>query len=286
MEEKKQKKSGIVTLIGRSNVGKSTLLNALVGFKVSAVSPKAQTTRWAAKGVYNDERGQIVFVDTPGLFLQVPNSLTKAVNQEVRDSIRGIDLLLYIVDPKREIGAEEKRLLSMIRSIDKKILVINKIDTPHPKYLAEYEDLVSDFDDAIKVSAKIGTHLKGLINLVFDRLKVGELLYDPNDSHDQNFNNWVAEVVREKVFHHVHQEVPYSVHVEVEEVNKRKDNTLYIKVKVFTNDERYKPMLIGAKGSKLKQIGTASRIELELILQQKIYLDLEVEVDKHWLERV
>jgi len=183
----KKKKSGIVTLVGRSNVGKSTLLNALVGFKVSAVSPKAQTTRWRAQGVLNEERGQAVFVDTPGLFLNVSNRLTRAINKEVKDGLKGVDLLLYVVDPSREIGQEEQRLLSMIKNIDHKILVINKIDLPKPQYLVDYEELSRDFEETISVSAKTAQHLKGLVNLIFERLLEGEPLYDEGAVHDQSF---------------------------------------------------------------------------------------------------
>lgn len=289
MSEKSKKKSGIVTLVGRSNVGKSTLLNALVGFKIAAVSPKAQTTRWAMHGVYEDERGQVVFVDTPGLFIKKPDKLTRLVNKQVEENLDDIDLVLYVVDPTRELGQEEERLLALVRNIENKILVINKIDKPQPKHLVYYEDLSDEFKETIKISAKSGKHIEGLRNLIFEQLPEGEPMYPPQANRipgTSEFKYWVAEIIREKLYHHVHQEIPYSVHVVIEGVEKNEEkNMLLIEAHILTNDAKYKPMLIGKGGQMLKTIGTAARKELELILRQKIFLQLEVEVDTHWLER-
>lgn len=286
-EEVSEKKSGIVTLVGRSNVGKSTLLNALVGFKMAPVSPKAQTTRFAVKGILDDERGQVVFVDTPGLFLSVPDRLTRVVNKQVKENIKGIDLLLYVVDPTREIGQEEKRLLSMVRNIENKILVINKIDIPNPKYLYDYENLKDDFLEMVKISARDGKHLKTLLDIVFKHLPYGDPIYSKEErlANEKTLKDWMAEIIREKVFLYVHQEIPYSVHTFVESVENKGD-MLVVKAKIVTDEDRYKPMLIGKSAQKLKQIGTAARKEFELILQKKVFLDLEVEVDKNWIDRV
>ena len=286
-EEVSEKKSGIVTLVGRSNVGKSTLLNALVGFKMAPVSPKAQTTRFAVKGILDDERGQVVFVDTPGLFLSVPDRLTRVVNKQVKENIKGIDLLLYVVDPTREIGQEEKRLLSMVRNIENKILVINKIDIPDPKYLYDYENLKDDFLEMVKISARDGKHLKTLLDIVFKHLPYGDPIYSKEErlANEKTLKDWMAEIIREKVFLYVHQEIPYSVHTFVESVENKGD-MLVVKAKIVTDEDRYKPMLIGKSAQKLKQIGTAARKEFELILQKKVFLDLEVEVDKNWIDRV
>ncbi len=286
-EEVIEKKSGIVSLIGRSNVGKSTLLNALVGFKMAPVSPKAQTTRLPARGIYDDENGQIVFVDTPGFFLSIPDRLTRIINKQVRENIKGIDLLLYVVDPTREIGQEEKRLLSMVRDIENKILVINKIDIENPKYIYDYENLKDDFLDLVKVSARDGKHLKQLISVVYEHLPYGDPIYTKEErlANERTLKDWVAEIIREKVFLYVHQEIPYAVSTYVETIE-NKNNMLVIKAYIVTDDDRYKPMLIGKGAKKLKQIGVSARRELELILQKKIFLDLEVEVDKNWIDRL
>ncbi len=289
-QETQPKKSGVVTLVGRSNVGKSTLLNALIGFKMAPVSPRAQTTRWALRGILDDERGQAVFVDTPGLFIDTPDALTRAVNKQVEQNITGIDLLLYVTDPTREIGQEERRLLSMIRNIEKKILVINKTDITRPKFLFDYEQLGKDekFLHTIRVSAKTGAHLKSLLQAVFDELPEGEPFYkqEERDPTTTAFKQWVSEVIREKVFHHVHQEIPYSTHVVVDKTVKRDDGILEIRARLLTDTERYRPMIIGKGGQKIREIGMGARKELELILRQKIFLKLEVETDPHWLESV
>jgi GTPase len=280
------KKSGLVTLIGRSNVGKSTLLNALVGFKVSATSPRAQTTRFATKGILNEGRGQIVFVDTPGLFLQVPNQLTRLINRQVKDSVKDINLILYVVDPTREIGQEEERLLALVRPIKNKILVINKIDLQKPKYIYDYESLDKDFLTTVKISAKNAKHLPSLIAEIFTHLSIGDPIYATKQTHDISLKQWVAEIIREKVFYYLHQEVPYSVTVEVDSLDRRPDDMLEIKARIITNQDRYRPILIGRGGAKLKEIGTAARKELELVLQKKIYLNLQVETDPHWLDKI
>lgn len=283
------KKSGFVTLVGRSNVGKSTLLNALVGFKMAPVSPRAQTTRLALKGILNHERGQAVFVDTPGLFLEQSSRLTSVINKQVSASLEGVDVVLYVVDPNREIGTEEKRLLSMVRNIPNKILVINKMDTPKPAYLYDYEHLGEEsFDGIIKISAKTGAHIKSLIEDIFNLLPESDPMYAEEEqlAHQQSFKTWVAEMIRERIFHHLHKEVPYSTHVAVESVDKNDKGMLVIEATIYTDADRYRPMIIGKKGHMLKQIGMEARKELELLLQKKIFLQLQVETDPHWVEQL
>jgi len=280
-------KSGIVTLVGRSNVGKSTLMNALVGFKVAPVSPKAQTTRWPVNGLYEDERGQIVLVDTPGLFIKSPDKLTRVINRKLMESLKGIDLIVYVVDPSREIGQEERRLMGMVKDIKNKILVINKIDLNKPKYLADYELLADDFNEMIRVSAKKGAHLKGLINLIFEYLPQGEVLYGDEDkeSYSQSKEMWLSEMIREKVFHHLQQEVPYSVQVEVEHIEENED-FLNIEALIITSNERYKPMIIGKGARKLKEITQNIRKELSILVGRKVNLKLLVKVDRRWIDRL
>ena len=233
-------KSGIVTLIGRSNVGKSTLLNALVGFKIAPVSPKAQMTRMPTKGILTEERGQVVFVDTPGLFMKKPDQLTRELNKHVGESMRDVDALLYVVDPTREIGSEERRLLSMVRPLKNKILVINKMDIPRPNFLVDYEILgEEEFEHVVKVSAKSHTHLKTLTQMIFDLLPEGEPLYpEGEDSTEQidleSMKTWVAEMIREKIFNILHKEVPYAMHVEVEHIETRSDGLLEIHANILT----------------------------------------------------
>jgi GTPase len=307
-EEKKQLKSGIVTLVGRSNVGKSTLLNALVGFKVSITSPLPQTTRRAVQGVLSTAEGQAVFVDTPGLFGKVPDVLTRKINKAVEENLHGVDLILYVVDPKREIGHEERKILGLIKPMQqKKILVINKIDLGKLPFIHDYVYLLeeTEFDEHIKISAKTGAHLESLKELIFKHLPVGVELYpaaSPAATLDRK--TWLAEMIREKVFFHLHKELPYSINVEIETIEERDTNTprpsvtplergdlvgrnkiLYIKANLLTTDKKYRGMIVGKGGRMIKDIGTAARKELELVMQQKIFLDLEVVVDPHWPEK-
>lgn len=289
MDTTEVKKSGMVTLVGRSNVGKSTLLNALVGFKMAPVSSRAQTTRWALKGILNDERGQAVFIDTPGLFLDQATRLTSLINKQVSSNIEGVDVILYVVDPNREIGVEEKRLLSMVRNLPNKILVINKIDTDRPKYMYDYEHLgEEEFDAVVKISAKAGTHLKSLKTELFNLLPEGEGVYGDEEqlANQQSFKTWIAEMIREKLFNHLNKEVPYSTHVVVDSVDKNDKDMLMIHATIYTDSDRYRPMIIGKKGHMLKSVGTEARKELEVLLQKKMFLKLQVETDPHWVEHV
>ncbi|MDO8499440.1 MAG: GTPase Era [bacterium] len=287
-------KSGIITLVGRSNAGKSTLLNTLVGTKLAAVTHRPQTTRNIIHGVLNYPQGQAtpyggqaVFVDTPGVFKEktpISGTLTKRVHESIKD----IDIAMYVADPSREIGAEERAILSMVRRLPiPKILVINKSDLPKEEklYLEDYKNLAEDFDAVFELSAMLNRHVQPLRDKVFELLPEGELLYplDQKTNIDPKF--WTAEIIREKIFLALRKEVPYTTHVEVESIEDKPD--LYvIKAKVFTNNVRYKKMIIGANGRALKEIGIAARKELEAALNKKIFLELEVETDKRWMDRI
>jgi len=280
-------KSGFVVLIGRSNVGKSTLLNALVGTKIAITTPKPQTTRFPIRGIVTDSRGQAVFVDTPGVFAQKFNQLTSHLNNLVRASLEGIDLILYVVDPTRAIGKEEGIILRLLKLIKKpKILAINKIDEKEKPFLDEYTDLENQFDNHIQVSALRNKNLKELKTLVFDLLPEGELIYPAMQLTDLETRVWVEELIREKVFLAMHEEIPYTTAVRVEEMEKRKNKKdaeiIYIKASILTTNDRYKKMLIGAKARQIKEIGQAARHELEGALVKAVYLDLEVVVEPHW----
>ena len=281
-----EKKSGFAVMIGRSNVGKSTLLNALVGSKIAITTPKPQTTRFPIQGVVNRDQGQIVFVDTPGVFKKAKDKLTKKLLESVRQSLQEVDVILYVVDPTRAIGEEEKGAMKMIEDIDKpKILVINKIDLRDAQYLDYFRDLSDQFDETIEVSAKKGSHLGSLINLIFDYLLEGEILYPEGQLTNLANETWLAELVREKLFLRLRQEVPYSTHVEVEEVERRDNDILYIRATIYTTDDRYKSMIIGKQGRGIREIGQSTRKELEMVLDTKIFIDLTVEVDPQWVRK-
>lgn len=274
-------------MIGRSNVGKSTLLNALVGSKVAITTPKPQTTRRPVQGIVTEERGQIVFVDTPGVMQVARDALTKRLLQYVKESLRDVDVILYVVDPTRAIGNEEHQALKLIEHIvAPKFLVINKIDELVIPFLDTYRDLGSKFDAVFEVSALRGSNLKPLKDAIFDRLPEGEFFYPEHQFSNMPHEQWVAELIREKLFLRLRQEVPYAVHVEVETIEERPNDMTYIAATVYTNQDRYKNMIIGSGGHGIKEVGQSVRKELEGVTQRKIYLDLHVEFDPDWVRRM
>lgn len=280
-------RSGFVVLIGRSNVGKSTLLNALVGTKIAITTPKPQTTRMPIRGIVTEARGQAVFVDTPGIFAKKFNQLTARLNMIVRESLDDVDLILYVVDPTRAIGKEEETILRLIKQAKKpKILVINKIDEPDKYFLDEYTALQDQFDDLIQISALRSKNLKELKTKIFELLPEGEPTYPAGQLTDLETRAWVEELIREKIFLAMHEEIPYTVALRVEEMDKRKNKKgqeiIYIKASVLTTSDRYKKMLIGAGARQIREIGQAARRELEGAMNGSVFLDLEVVVESRW----
>ncbi len=281
-------KSGLVILVGRSNVGKSTLLNTLVGTKIAATSFRAQMTRHIIHGVMNHPDGQAVFVDTPGIFKDRKNALTAKLVNKVKNALEGIDLLVYVVDPTREIGDEERATLGMIRHLDiPKLLVINKTDLPKAerKYQSDYVALGSEFTAVYPLSALRASHIAPLKDKVIELLPEGGELYPKDQLTNVDKNFWIAEIIREKLFSVLDKEVPYSITVEVDNVEEKNDK-LVITARILTDADRYKRMIIGKRGAKIKEIGQMARKELEQATNANIYLDLEVEVDSHWVERL
>ena len=258
-------------MVGRSNVGKSTLLNALVGSKIAITSPKAQTTRIPIHGIVSRPEGQIVFVDTPGVFTHMHDSLSKRLTHSVSESLQDIDMVLYVVDPTREIGDEEKAVMRLLDHVTcPKILVINKIDIYRKPFYDFFMDLKDKFTDVIEISAKQGTHIQSLIEMIYKYLPESEEIFYP-EGQLTNISNerWLAELIREKLFLRLRQEVPYSVHVEVETVEER-DKVLYIKATIYTTDDRYQGMIIGKGGRGIREIGQSTRKELEAVMDRQI----------------
>lgn len=281
-------KSGFVVLVGRSNVGKSTLLNTLIGTKVAATSFRAQMTRHQIHGVMNTAEGQAVFVDTPGIFKDRKSLLSAKVTNTAKEATEGVDAIVYVVDPTREIGDEERAVYGMIRhSKTPKILVINKsdVDPKLRKYQSQYEAWGADFDSVFALSALENRHVQPLRDRVIELMPEGELMYPDYQLTNMNREFFVAELIREKIFSVLDKEVPYSITVVVDEIEEKED-ILVIKARVLTNASRFKKMIIGKGGRKIKEIGQMARKELEQATNTKIFLELEVEVDTHWVERL
>lgn len=275
-------------LAGRSNVGKSTLLNALVGSKVAIVTPKPQTTRLPIRGILHDPRGQIVFVDTPGVFLGKRDPLSQKLNKAVRQTLEGIDAIIYVVDPTRAPGAEEEHMQRLIKAAKKPTyLAINKADMAKQitRNLPAYRRLDVGQLGTLMVSAVKRTNLNRLVDALFEILPEGEKYYPDLQITDLGHQQWIEEVIREKVFLALEKELPYTVRVTVEDVKFRKTGGRFIEATVWTTNDRYKRMIIGAGAAMIKQIGMASRKELEAALNTAVHLELEVKVDAKWPER-
>jgi GTP-binding protein Era len=281
------RRSGVVVLIGRSNVGKSTLLNALVGTKIAITTPRPQTTRVPIQGVVTRGLSQIIFVDTPGVLVRTPDTVTRKMTQSINESLEGIDVILHVVDPTRRIGEEEDRAQRLTMSVPiPRILVINKIDVHDAPSRAEYRRLADRFDDMVEVSALRGTNVGAVIEKIIPLLPEGEFLYPEGQLTNVPNRLWLAELVREKLFLHLRQELPYAAGVEITSLEERENGVLFIAATIFTTSERYQRMIIGAGGRKLKEIGRDARTEMEVAMNRRIFLELVVSVDRHWMERI
>ena len=279
-------RSGVAVMVGRSNVGKSTLLNTIVGTKVAITTPKPQTTRMPIHGILTRDTAQIIFVDTPGALKKTRDILTRKMVEGIQDSLEGVDLVLYLIDPTRGIGEEEQHALRFIESIEKpKILVINKIDLRNLPYIGEYKALSDRFDDTVEVSALRGTNVGTLVKKIIRLLPEGEFLYPEQQLTNIPNRLWIAELIREKLFLHLRQELPYSTNAEVTALEERENGVLYIAASILTTNERYQRMIIGKKGQVVKEIGQTARRELEVAMNSRVFLDLDVRVDPHWMER-
>lgn len=280
-------KSGFVVLAGRSNVGKSSLLNSLVGTKVAIVTPKPQTTRRPVRGILHDPRGQIVFVDTPGIFLGKKDALSQKLNALVREQLEGIDLVVYVMDPTRHPGEEEENIQKLLRKLPVPIVaVINKSDLSNEEKPALEDMRAADVGQrlTLELSALNRKDLNRLVDAMFTLLPEGDQYYPDKQLTDVSHREWLAEIIREKCFLRLEQELPYSVMVEVTNVE-TEDNRRRIEAVIWTTDDRYKKMIIGTKGSMIKQIGMDARKEIEAATGNKIYLDLEVKTDPKWPQR-
>ncbi len=282
-------KAGFVTIIGRSNVGKSTLINNLVGTKVAITTPKPQTTRRPIHGVLTlPDVGQIVFVDTPGIMQKAKDTLTKKLLSWTKQSMEDVDAIIYVADATRSIGSEEKQVLQLMKEVTKpKLLFINKTDDRHSKeYVDTYRDLFEYFDAMIEGSAITGKNLDLIKDWSLEQLPEGDYLYPDFAVSNLTKEQQIAELIREKLFLRLREEVPYSTHVEVEKIETQDDGTIYIRAVIYTHSERYKGMIIGASGRGVKEIGSSTRNELEAISGQHVNLQLTVETDRDWTKRL
>jgi GTP-binding protein Era len=291
VEQKPGFKSGLAVLVGRTNVGKSTLLNALVGTKIAIVTPKPQTTRDTYHGVVHRPEGQVVFVDTPGLFKTQSSKLVQKLHHKVRDALEGIDVVVHVVDPTRAIGPEDQRVNGLVdHSILPKILVLNKLDRPDCHFRDSWLERGPKYAAVVELSALTGQNIDLLVNAILRHLPIGPPQYPEGQLTNVTNKFWISELIREKLYLQTNQEVPYTASVQVEHIEDRKDGRgkplVYIKAAILTTDERHQRMLIGQHGKKIKEIGSAARKELEVAMNKKVFLDLAVLIDEQWMDRL
>ncbi len=286
MEEKF--KSGFAAIIGRPNVGKSTLMNCLIGQKIAITSKKPQTTRNRIQTVYTDpDRGQIVFLDTPGRH-QAKNKLGEYMVTAAVNTLHDADVILWLVEPGSYIGAGEKKILQMLEGVSRPvILIINKIDTVEKLKILEYIDVYRkayDFDEIIPVSALRNLNMQDVLDTVFQYLPYGPMFYDEETVTDQPMRQIVAEIIREKALHALDEEVPHGIAVTVEIMKQRqgKKNLTDIEATIVCERESHKGIIIGKGGAMLKKIGSNARFEIERLIGGRANLKLWVKIRKDW----
>ncbi len=284
----KKTKSGFVAIIGFPNVGKSTLLNNLLGIKVSIISPKPQTTRFNIKGILTKNNYQIIFVDTPGIH-EAKSFFNQLMVKEALNALKEVDIILWVIDVTHRIPEEEK-ILEIIKEVNKPtILILNKIDLIKKSELLpiiDYFSKIYKFCAIIPVSALKNDGLDLVVNEIVKLLPDGPFYYEAERITDLPLNLLISEIIREKVFLLTYQEIPYSTAVKVEEIREEPEkNLLYIQATIFIERDSQKGIIIGKGGGMLKKIGTLARKELEYLLGKKIYLDLWVKTLKDWREK-
>ena len=286
-------KSGFVTLIGRPNVGKSTLMNNLIGQKIAITSSKPQTTRNRIQTVYTDDAGQIIFLDTPGIH-KAQNKLGEYMDSVAERTLSEVDVVLWLVEPTTFIGKGEHHIAKLLETTKTPvILVVNKIDTVDKGELLpvidKYKDIV-DFKACIPVSAVTGENKEDLLKTVFDLLPEGPMYYDEDVVTDQAERQITAELIREQTLRRLKDEVPHGVAVMIESMREEKDtsvrhshkNIMNIEATIFCERDSHKGIIIGKKGAMLKEIGTNARHQISDLLGMKVNLNLWVKVKKDW----
>ena len=284
MGQTSKHKSGFVALVGRPNVGKSTLMNRLIGQKVAITSAKPQTTRNKISGIYTEDDMQVVFVDTPGIF-KSHSDLDEYMDKASLSSLKDVDLVMFMVDAK-EAGKGEEYVAGLLKDLDIPVfLVINKIDQVHPNELLPIIDsyqAVGKFAEFLPISARQGNGVDDLLKTLKDYLPEGPQYYASDEVTDRPEYFVVAEMIREQILRLTDQEVPHSTAVWVDQMNQRINGKLQIDATIFVEKDGQKRIIIGQRGAMIKQIGMRSRKEIENLLGEKVNLKIWVKVRRNW----
>lgn len=280
-------KSGFVTLIGRPNVGKSTLMNHMIGQKIAITSKKPQTTRNRIQTVYTDpDKGQIVFVDTPGIH-KAKNKLGEYMVNVAENTMKDVDVILWLVEPTNYIGAGEQHIAEQLKKVNVPvILIINKIDMVKREEILSFIDTyrkIYDFAEIIPASALHGDNQDTILEMIFKYLPYGPMFYDEDTITDQPERQIVAELIREKALHALDEEIPHGIAVTIEKMKKRKGQKIIdIEATIICERDSHKGIIIGKQGAMLRKIGTNARFEIEKMLEMKVNLQIWVKVRKDW----
>lgn len=284
MTEKNKYKSGYIAVIGKPNVGKSTIINYLLQEKLNIVAPKPQTTRDNILGILSTDTYQIIFIDTPGIH-QPKTLLGKHMVKKAKESLQDTDLVLFILN-SFGLTPEDQLVAKVLKGFTNPvILLINKIDLVSKDHLLpnlEEAQHLHKFKELIPISAKKGINMDILRNKIIDFIPYGPQYYDPSQLSDRNERYFVTEIIREQTLKYLHKEVPHAIAVKLEEMKDRTAALSYIKATIYIERPSQKIIIVGKKGQQLKQIGKESRIKLEKFLGRKVYLDLWVKVLKNW----
>ncbi len=280
-------RAGFAALVGRPNVGKSTLLNALVGHRLSIVTPRPQTTRHRILGIYTDAQAQIAFVDTPGLHKEAGRALNKAMNRTAAAALEEADLVVFVVEAPRWYEEDELVLDRIVRSARPAVVAVNKIDLVHPRekllpYLAQLGTRY-DFRAIVPVSALKKDAIEALRSSIAAQLPHSPVLFPDGELTDRDVKFRISEMIREKLTLELNQEVPYGIAVEVERLAEE-DGQLAVDACIWVDREGQKPIVIGAKGERLKRVGRSARLTLNEILGQRLHLTLWVKVRENWAD--
>lgn len=279
-------RSGFVALVGRPNVGKSTLLNACMGQKIAIESPVAQTTRKRLRAVVNTEDAQLIIVDTPGLH-KPKDALGKELNRSALGELADVDVVALLIDATMPVGRGDAWVAKHVSACDAeyKILVITKLDLSNPTQVEEQLEAakhLGDFDDAIVVSAKEGFNVESFLRMIADHLPEGPKWFPDDMPYDATPEDLVAEFVREKAFLNLKQEIPHSVGVRCDSIEYAKDGHASVHATILVEREGQKGIVVGSKGSMIKRIGSEARKDIERLLNCKVYLELNVRVQPQW----
>lgn len=278
-------KSGFAALIGRPNVGKSTLMNHLIGQKIAITSDKPQTTRNRIQTVYTDERGQIVFLDTPGIH-KAKNKLGDYMVNVAEHTLREVDVVLWLVEPTTFIGAGERHIVEKLKQVKTPvILIINKVDTVEKTEVLKFIDTyrkIYQFAEIIPVSALKDINTDEVLNVLFRYLGEGPQYFDDDTVTDQPMRQIAAELIREKALRYLSDEIPHGIAVTIEKMSERKNGLFDIEANIVCERDSHKGIIIGKQGAMLKKIGSAARREIEALMGAPVNLQLWVKVRKEW----